>query len=306
MKKLVLVWLLASGFSATAGAVDSDYVAATEKWRQESAQRLAGDYGALSAIGLYWLRSGDNRIGSDPVADIVLPADVAPSRLGVIKLRGKQVSVETQADVPLLLAGKPLAKGAWRADATGKTPSAAVGRVQLELLEREQGYAIRAYDPESPLRRDFAGQQWYPVSADWVVDGRFIPFATPKKLEFDIAIGGTRSALSPGVVVFSRDGNEYRLEVQESRAHEYVAFFFDATTGKETYGGGRVVPISRIAGDRVSLDFNRAYNMPCAVSPYFGCEIAPRQNHLSLSIAAGEKKPLATVQRVASAPAYLK
>jgi len=108
-------------------------------------------------------------------------------------------------------------------------------------------------------------------------------------------------------VSFKRNGQEYRLEVQKSSEDGYIAFFFDATTGKSTYAGGRVVPIEKAQGDLVRLDFNKAYNMPCAVSPFFNCQIAPQQNHLTaLEIPAGEKKPLARVQRVASAPEYIK
>lgn len=120
-------------------------------------------------------------------------------------------------------------------------------------------------------------------------------------------VGGTRSAPSPGYVSFVRDGHEYSLDVLEENAEGRVAFFFDATTGKTTYAGGRVVPIEKGEGDRVTLDFNKAFNQPCAVSPFTVCRIAPEQNRLkTLEIQAGEKKPLLKVQRVVSAPDYIK
>lgn len=306
MKKLARTLILAVAFPSTVLAVNADYASSVAQWRQESERRLTAEYGTLAAVGLYWLRPGENRLGASPTNEVVLPADVAAPQVGVVTLSGKQVTLGSNGSVPVALAGKTVRKAEWAPDGSGKTPAATIGRLKLELLGRAEGQAIRVYDPNSPLRRDFSGQQWYPVDEKWVVEGRFAPFATPKKLQFDIAIGGQRSTLSPGQVSFKRDGKEYRLDVQERGQGEYVAFFFDGTTGKETYGGGRVVPITRLAGDLVSLDFNKAYNMPCAVSPYFACEIAPKQNHLSLAIPAGETKPQVKVQRIASAPDYLK
>jgi uncharacterized protein (DUF1684 family) len=86
-----------------------------------------------------------------------------------------------------------------------------------------------------------------------------------------------------------------------------VAFFYDTTTAKTTYAGGRVVPIEVGEGDQVALDFNKAFNRPCAVSPYTTCRLPPEQNRLkSLEVRAGEKKPLVKVLRIASAPDSIK
>ena len=41
---------------------------------------------------------------------------------------------------------------------------------------------------------------------------------------------------------------------------------------------------------RVVLDFNRAYNPPCAFSPYATCPLPPAQNRLKLRVEAGEKR----------------
>ena len=38
------------------------------------------------------------------------------------------------------------------------------------------------------------------------------------------------------------------------------------------------------------LDFNRAYNPPCAFSPYATCPLPPPQNRLKLRVEAGEKR----------------
>ena len=42
------------------------------------------------------------------------------------------------------------------------------------------------------------------------------------------------------------------------------------------------------ADGTVDLDFNRAYNPPCAFTKFATCPLPPHENHLALEIAAGE------------------
>jgi len=301
-----LAAVLAGLFSVGAYAAENSYSSSVAQWRQEAGSRLVSEHGPLAAIGMFWLHPGENHIGSYPSNEVLLPADVAPSQVGVVKLEGDELTLETTGAVPVALGGAVVTHAAWKTNAVGKLPEASIGRLKLELLDKEQGRSIRVYDPNSSALRDFPGQQWYAVDAKWLVPGHFTPFDAPKTLEYETALGSTRSTQILGVVSFERNGKQYQLEVQPSGKEGYVGFFFDTTTGKATYAGGRVVPIAKLDGDKVALDFNKAYNMPCAVSPYFACEIAPKQNHLSLAIPVGEKKPAVKVQRVASAPSYLK
>jgi uncharacterized protein (DUF1684 family) len=65
----------------------------------------------------------------------------------------------------------------------------------------------------------------------------------------------------------------------------------DETTDRETYGAGRYLYVSPPdASGKVAIDFNKAYNPPCAFTAYATCPLPPRQNHLPLRIEAGEKK----------------
>lgn len=305
LRKLIIP--LALSVASLAATADAGYQSAIEQWRQESARRLAAPYGVLSIVGLFWLHDGDNRIGSHPASEVPLPADVAPARLGVVRLAGGTTSLEVTADTPVAVNGARVKTAVLANGGKGTRATVEVGRLQLALISSEQGQAIQVSDPNSALRRDFAGQQWYPVDAAWRVPARYVAYPQPKVIPYDSAVGGTRSAPSPGYVSFVRDGHEYSLDVLEEGGDSRVAFFFDATTGKSTYAGGRVVPIEKGEGDRVTLDFNKAFNRPCAVSPFTVCRIAPEQNRLkTLEVRAGEKKPLIKVQRVASAPEYIK
>lgn len=67
--------------------------------------------------------------------------------------------------------------------------------------------------------------------------------------------------------------------------------FIDETNGELTYGGGRYLDISLddIQDGVLWIDFNRAYNPLCAYSGGYRCPIPPQENHLPISIWAGEK-----------------
>lgn len=294
--------------AASQGATDSsiNYRSELEQWRHDAEQRLRAPNGALAIVGLFWLHEGTNRIGSAPANEVPLPPDAAPAQVAIVKVVDGVTSLEVTGDAPVSVNGQnvdklPLGKG----DPGNRNIK--VGRLILSLQSGEQGLAIQVSDPNSALRRDFAGQQWYPIDEGWRLSGHYVAYPQAKIIPYESAVGGTRSAPSPGYVTFQRDGKEYRLDVLQEGSKSRVAFFYDTTTAKTTYAGGRVVPIESGDGDQVTLDFNKAFNRPCAVSPYTTCRLPPEQNRLKLlEVRAGEKKPLAKVQRIASAPDSIK
>ncbi len=96
---------------------------------------------------------------------------------------------------------------------------------------------------------------------------------------------------SPGALVFEIDGKTYRLDpVAEPQDKELFLIFADKTTGKETYGGGRFLYVPRPdKNGKTYIDFNKAYNPPCAFTPYATCPLPPAQNKLPIAVKAGEK-----------------
>ena len=287
-------------------ATDTDYRTSIETWRKQADAKIRADDGPLAAIGLYWLRPGNNQVGAWPSNEVVLPQDAAPPKAGIIAVDGGKISFEAADGVAVQVNGAQIRHIELQQEGHDGLSNFHLGRLKLAIVGRDLGLALRVSDPNSVTRREFSGQQWFDVDEHWVLDGRFVAYDAPKTLEYEAATGGKRHGISPGYVSFSRDGKQYRLDVQAT-ADGYLAFFFDASTGKTSYAGGRVVPIAKLGNGAVKLDFNKAYNMPCAVSAYFNCQIAPEQNHLTaLLIPAGEKKPALKVQRIASAPEYIK
>jgi hypothetical protein len=189
-------------------------------------------------------------------------------------------------------------------DANKSRPSAklSVGRLQLFYrLSADLERRVFISDPQSPNFASFHGLDWYPIDEDWRIQGNFVPHQNPQRITYENALGGSNIANSPGDVLFTRNGREYRLEVENGN-NGLVVLFSDETSGKSTYGGGRELEIEKGDGDAVILDFNQAVNKPCAVNPYTACSLSPSQNRLAFQVTAGEKIPQIRVERVATAP----
>jgi len=234
------------------------------RWRRARELTLTADGGWLTVTGRFWLHEGINRVGSAASNDIVLPD--GPPHVGGIRLDSGQVTLEIGGSSRLM---RPNSGEEFR-----------IGRVGLSLLGRAGAYSIRLKDPQSRFRRDFHGIDCYPPREEYRVTARFV--ASPRRIG---------DADSPGYVVFQLLGREFRLYpfLERPDAKVLMIVFRDRTTGGETYPGGRFLDIPLPRDGQIVLDFNKAYNPPCAFTPYVSCPLPPRLNRLPVSIEAGEK-----------------
>lgn len=266
-----------------------DLEAETRAWHQKRIANLTSEDGWLSLVGLHWLKEGDNRVGSAENSDILFPAGT-PAHLGTLTRKGGEVTLTLQPGVSLTRAGQPFTGGALGATESEKD-MLALGSLRFYLIRRGERLGIRVKDSEAPARKQFHGIPTWPVSAAWRVEGRFEPAATPRKVPVPNVLGTVEEMTSPGIVVFTVNGQEYRLEpVQESSTDPLFIIFGDLTNRTDSYGSGRFLYADPPKDGKVVLDFNRAYNPPCAFSPYATCPLPPPQNRLKLRVEAGEKR----------------
>ncbi len=272
----------------------SSYRAEIEAWRAKRLASLKREDGWLTLVGLFWLQEGVNRIGADPKANrIVLPEGSAPRELGSLDLSGGVVTLKPKPDAGLTVSGKPVAAMALRADADAEGPTVLErGRIRFYVIKRGERVGVRVKDSQSPVRLSFHGIDSYPIDAKWRLEARFDAYRPPKLVAVPNILGSIDNEKSPGAVVFTLDGREYRLDaVTEEGTDELFLIFGDATNGAETYGGGRFLYAKPPGPDgRTVVDFNKAYNPPCVFTPYATCPLPPRGNRLPLRIEAGEKK----------------
>jgi len=281
--------VLLSGLGSRPAVSDDRYRDEIERWRQKREVDLKADDGWLTVSGLFWLRPGENRIGSDPANDLLLPART-PGLVGTLDLADGKAVFRTAAGVRVTRDGVPFESGQIHADADDRPDTLAVGDVKLILLKRGNRFALRTKDNQSPIRAGFAGLRWYPVREEWRIQAEFTAYPTPTKLKMDTIIGETETTESPGHVTFERGGRVNRMQAAGQKNGSLWFVFRDGTSGRATHGGARQLYADPPRGGVVVLDFNKAVNLPCAYTPYATCPLAPRQNRLGLAIEAGELK----------------
>ena len=281
--------VLLSCAAAVAAGGDDRYREESEQWRQKREAGLKADDGWLTVSGLFWLRPGETRIGSDPSNDILLPAH-APASVGILSMSSGSFEFRAAPNVTVTRNGKPFDQGELHSDADSQPDTLAIGDVKLILIKRGDRYAIRLKDNQSPFRASFAGLRWFPVREDWRIEAKFVPFPTTTKLVMETIVGGTDELESPGYVTFEREGKEYKLQAAVEKMGLLWFVFRDGTSGRTTAGGARQLYADAPKGDKVVLDFNKAVNLPCSYIPYATCPLAPPQNRLRLAIEAGERK----------------
>ena len=283
---LALVTTLATSLAAA----DPAYLAALAKWRQDREAELKGDNSWLTVAGLFFLTEGKNSFGSGPLNDIVLPP-AAPAEGGALEFDGKKVTL--RAAKPLIVNGSPVTTTELRPAGGGK-PADTVTMGTLSFFVHKSGdrFAIRLRDQGSEIRRNFTGLRWFAPNEAYKVTGRFESYAAPKPVRVPNILGDLEPYTAPGTVSFSLNGQPLTLEVYDSGSGENRRFFIvfrDLTSGKETYASARFLYADRPnAKGEVVLDFNKAYNPPCAFNPFTTCPLPSEQNRLRVRVEAGE------------------
>jgi uncharacterized protein len=269
------------------GASSSDADAAVREWRAKHEADYRREW--VTIAGLHILKPGSNTAGSAKGSDILLPAS-APARIGRFVLAGDIVRFEPAPNSGVVLDDKPVtAPVALKDDSTRDEDELVIGDVRLVVHLTGDQRAIRVRDPNGPLARDFRGFTWFPIDAQYRVVGRLIRDAEPQVFKVLNTYGDVDDYNSEGVVEFQLSGQTLRLRPFTTRPKRFYFVFRDASSGQETYETARFLYSDLKDDDTTVLDFNMAYNPPCAFNPYTTCPIPLRENRLPVKILAGEK-----------------
>jgi len=272
---------------ATAGQ-PSEYHATQDAWRADREARLVADDGWLTVAALYFLRPGENSFGASPLADMVLPE--GPASAGVFEFRGGEVYLKATAGQPLVVDGQPV-MAAQLYPQEGDRKDVTIGDLTMWVHNSGERLAIRIRDRNSQIRKDFTGLKWFPVDERYRVRGRFIRHDEPITVSLPNILGDIEQFTSHGSVVLTLNGEESKMLPVASESGERLWFIFrDLTSGSETYPAARFLYADLPDDDGwTTVDFNQAYNPPCAFNPHTTCPLPPEPNRLGVRVEAGEK-----------------
>lgn len=279
---LALAALVAANCGLQEQKIDTAaHTADVQQWQKTRAERLAKEDSWLTLIGLHWLKDGEN--------EVTLNKPGAPP----VRLTRSGATTILHPDPSMTVDGKPLAGDTpLLADADEKGPTIVqMGSVRFNVIKRGERYGLRVKDAESETRTHFKGLEYYPIDPKWRVEARYEAYHPPKKIPITDITGMTSDNIAPGAIVFEIDGQEHRLDpILEEGSTDYFIIFRDGTSKDTTYPAGRYLYAQPPKDGKIIVDFNKAYNPPCAFTDYATCPLPPLQNRLPVRIEAGEKK----------------
>ena len=246
-----------------------------DTWKTTRKAALEAEDGWLNLVARLDLPFGEYRAGSEPDCELRLPS--GPAHLGTISHGPGGVAFTAPGDAPQNFRPAP-----------GGFPQLKVPPFLLEFHDPGDQPALRVRDLTQPRRAVLA---YFPVDPDWMIEADWVPIAAPQEVEI-----GQSGAANTNVTVthearFRHQGTLISLVPTHWKSGKPMFVIRDATSGKQTYAASRfLIPEPAEAG-RITLDFNRAHNPPCAFTDLAICPLPPHGNVLPFAVTAGELMP---------------
>lgn len=170
--------------------------------------------------------------------------------------------------------------------------------IQKFQKELNTDYSDSLHSPLSKADRlKFKGHDFYPLDLTYCVIAELKRTPEEKIFKMKTTTDRLPEYVKFGEVHFKIKDKKYKLNVYKSEElskrqgfEDYLFLpFKDLTSGKETYGGGRFIDLKAKDGDKMIVDFNKAYNPYCAYSDQYSCPVPPPENFLETEVKAGIK-----------------
>ncbi len=299
---LRFIFAVTSACMALGAVAQTPYVDEIIAWRAKAETSLKRDTGWLTLAGRWELKSGVNTLGTAPGSDIVFPAGLTPERLGEVLVEGTRATLKLAPGITMRTereGGEEFSERVMDADPE-KMKWVHRGRLALTTFKHPAGKMIlRIADQENSVRTGFAGRTWYDVKPAMKLDAKFVPAVAGSKRKIVNVLGEITDETLAGTVEFRLGNAMVKLEALGDENDKDLFIIFNdataATDGKGTYPAGRFLVVNRPTGTghkastATVIDFNRAYNPPCAFSAFTSCPLPPDQNKLKVRVEAGEK-----------------
>ena len=267
---------------------DPAYLSEIEQWHAKRIGNLKKENSWLNLVGLFWLKPGENKFGSANDNDIVFP-NKAPKYIGSFILVDTVVTIKVLPGNKVLFDDLEVKEMLMQNDLSEVPSTLKLDSFRWFIIKRGEKYGVRLRDLEAPLVKEFKSIERFAVNKNWRIEAAFVPYDPPKKIIVPNILGDSDEEVITGKLVFKVEDKEFSLDPIDSGDRLFI-IFADETNGESTYGAGRFLYTDKPdSTGKVVLDFNKAYNPPCAFTKYATCPLPPQQNRLLIKITAGEK-----------------
>lgn len=276
-----------------ANAQQNFYLEELKQWDSARIAALKDPNGWLNLEGLFWFKKGVNSFGSGSTNDLVYDNATFPKYVGdfiyedgkaywkdgsteKVKIKDGDL-VQNSETLNLLTATEGQYTSQWK-------------DFVWIVIQREDKVGVRFRNLKAKTLLEFKGIERFPVNEKFRIKAKVIP-QNQNPLMIMNVLGQNTAQKHGGQLVFEIEGTTYRLDAIDEGGIRLFVAFADATSGKTTYGSGRFIELEKPDAEGVTyIDFNKAYNPPCAFTEFATCPLPPPQNRLSIAIPAGEKK----------------
>ena len=280
---------------ASTNAQKNLYLEELKQWDGARIAALKDPNGWLNLEGLFWFKKGVNSFGSAKENELVYDNTAFPKHLGDFIYEDGKVYWKDAATEKITIkdnAGLVIANAE-----TLNLLTATEGKYLSQwkdfvwvVIQREDKVGVRFRNLKAKTLLEFKGIERFPVDARWRIKAKVIP-QNQNPLMIMNVLGQNTAQKHGGQLVFEIEGKTYRLDAIDEGGVRLFVTFADVTSGKTTYGSGRFIELDKPDADGYTyIDFNKAYNPPCAFTEFATCPLPPPQNRMSIAIPAGEKK----------------
>ena len=269
------------------GQTSAAYTASIKHFDSLRVKALTEQNGWLNLAGLYWLKPGDNTFGSAANNTLVFKHKNMPASLGKFKVVGSRVSFEFDKAVSKF--PSDYSQELVLFDQSNKTDTSIYFKQFVwSVIIREDKIGVRFRDLKNPALTAFKGNKRFAINEKWNLPAKLLPPNT-SGLFITNVLGQTTAQDYAGKISFEYQGKNYVLDAISEGPGDLFVVFGDATNGINTYHTGRFMYVSRPdSNGNTFIDFNKAFNPPCAYTPFATCPIPPKQNKLPFKVTAGE------------------
>lgn len=258
-----------------------------QEWRKERDDLIRKETGWLALIGLSWLKLGKNQFGSDPKCEIQLPERI-PASVGFFEYNGKSVTLRINPGQRIKVNDKNTDFAILQPDISENPSYIQLEDIHMVVIQRGNRMGVRIWDTQRPERRSFPARTWFDIDEAFRLPATFTAYDRPKMAYFPDLTGEKAEFPVEGYLSFEFNGATYKLDINKEDDGTLFLRFWDLTSKEETYPTGRYLIADVNSDGKIFIDFNKAYNPPCAFTDFATCVFAPEQNHLDFKVTAGE------------------
>lgn len=283
---LPLIFLSNSSFSSYAQVVHLGS-AGFEPWKKDRFEEITTENGWLNLSGLFWLEENKTML-NEAGNNLSLESNPNEKNLGSFIMKSDSVwfipNPETKSKFNL-----PSKVLQFPEEHYGDL-ALKVGQWKWSIIERGGLYGVRVRNLKHPAVEQFDGIPVYDYNPEWNFEAKFIPKFN-ESITITNVLGQEYDWNVMGHILFNFNGVDYELLALEEEGKLWV-IFSDETNLADTYPTGRYMYVGfPDRTGKLALDFNYAYNPPCAFTSFATCPIPPKDNRLDFAIPAGEKMP---------------